>query len=48
MTELVSGERLTCSLSGRRSYDRMIGECRLPDGRSLSRVMVREGYCSRW
>ena len=48
MVQLVNGHRLECRLSGRRSYDRIIGECDLPDGRSLSGVMIGEGYCSRW
>ena len=48
MLRLVSGKRVSCRLSGRKSYDRMIGECSLENGKSLSSVMIREGYCSRW
>ena len=48
MRELVAGQRLTRRLTGRRSYDRMIGKCDLPDGRDLGRVMIREGICGRW
>jgi hypothetical protein len=48
MIELASSENVQCYLTGRRSYDRMIGECSLEDGRDLSRTMISEGYCSRW
>ena len=48
MANLVAGQRLQCVLTGRRSYDRMIGECDLMDGRSLSTFMIQDGYCSRW
>jgi hypothetical protein len=48
MQQLVVGQRLECRLSGRRSYDRKIGECYLEDGRSLSSVLIAEGFCSRW
>lgn len=48
MMELVEGQNVFCSLSGRRSYDRWIGECVLQDGRSISRVMISERMCRRW
>ena len=48
MRRIVAGQRLECRLTNRRSYDRTIGECQLPDGRSISRVMIKEGYCRRW
>lgn len=48
MAELVKGERLECRLTGRRSYDRMIGECALPTGQNLSSLMIKGGYCGRW
>lgn len=48
MRELVVGERLTCYLNGRTSYDRKIGSCRLKDGRDVAGIMVREGYCRRY
>ena len=48
MQELVGGKTVTCDLTGRKSYDRMIGECDLGDGRNLSVVMIQEGYCTRW
>lgn len=47
MRTLVSGEQLSCSLTGRRSYDRWIGSCRLSDGQDIADVMIREGACRR-
>ncbi len=48
MRALVSGRTLSCSLTGRKSYDRWIGSCRLPDGRDLASVMVKNGSCAWW
>ena len=48
MRALVSGQRLTCSLTGEQSYDRWIGSCQLPDGRDIAGVLIREGLCHRW
>ncbi len=48
MRELVKGQTLRCYLNGRSSYDRMIGSCRLDDGRDLAGIMIREGFCSRF
>lgn len=39
---------LTCRLSGRRSYDREVGTCRLADGRDIGAVLISEGLCRRW
>ena len=48
MKTLVSGQRLTCQLNGRTSYDRKIGSCTLPDGRDLAAAMIRSGLCTRY
>lgn len=49
MTELTRGAGpLTCRQEGRRSYDREVGTCALPDGRDIGEVLIREGYCERW
>lgn len=48
MRMLVRGQRLTCALNGRRSYDRHIGSCTLPDGRDLAAIMIRSGLCRRF
>ena len=41
-------ELLQCRLTRRLSYDRMIGECKLFDGTSISRAMIRGGHLGRW
>lgn len=46
--QLVTGQTLTCRLEGRRSYDREVGVCALPDGRDLGEIMIAEGACKRW
>lgn len=48
MKQLVSGQTLACRLYGRRSYDREVAVCALPDGRDLGEVMIAEGMCKRW
>ena len=48
MRTLVAGQRLTCHLNGRTSYDRKIGSCQMSDGRDLAAVMIQEGYCGRF
>lgn len=48
MIDLVQGKRLTCSLNGRKSYDRHIGSCSLPDGRDVAAVLISEGVCRRF
>ena len=47
MTALTRGKRAQCTLTGRRSYDRQIGECTV-DRQNLSSAMVRDGYCTWW
>ena len=48
MVDLVWGESLTCDLTGRKSYDRWIGSCTMPNGRDLGRAMIDDGYCQAW
>ena len=48
MRALVSGQHVTCSLTGKRSYNRWIGSCRLSDGRNIADVLIRERLCRRW
>lgn len=48
ITEIVSGVQLRCSLEGRRSYDREMGVCSLPDGRDIGEILIAGGYCQRW
>lgn len=46
--QLVSGQTLRCWLEGRRSYDREVGLCALPDGRDVGEILIAEGLCGRW
>ena len=48
ITRIVKGVELRCSLEGRRSYDREVGVCRLPDGRDIGEILIAGGYCARW
>ena len=45
---LLSHQQAVCQLEGRRSYDREVGTCALPDGRDLGEVLIAEGICRRW
>ena len=47
MRALTRGKVAACSLEGRRSYDREIGDCAI-DGVDLGASMIRGGYCERW
>lgn len=46
--KLTSGATMTCELEGRRSYDREVGVCSLPDGRDFGEVLIAAGACDRW
>ena len=46
--QLASGTTMTCRLEGRRSYDREVGVCALPDGRDFGEVLISAGVCDRW
>ncbi|MGI3168826.1 thermonuclease family protein [Pseudooceanicola sp. C21-150M6] len=48
MVELTARGHMLCALEGRRSWDREIATCALPDGRDLGDIMIGEGLCSRW
>lgn len=48
MRQLVSSDRLDCRLSGRMSYDRHVGTCRLSTGRDIGEELIAEGVCRRW
>ena len=48
ITRIVKGVQLRCSLEGRRSYDREVGVCRLPDGRDIGELLIAGSYCARW
>ncbi|TVV69836.1 thermonuclease family protein [Sphingomonas solaris] len=47
MAALVAGQRLRCTPVSR-SYDRVVAQCRLPDGRDLSCAAIGAGIARRW
>ena len=48
ITKIVENIQLRCTLEGRRSYDREVGVCSLPDGRDLGEMLIAGGFCQRW
>jgi len=42
---LVSGRELSCQLNGETTYDRVVGRCKMADGRDLGRVLIERGVC---
>lgn len=44
---LVTGQTLTCVLTGERSHDRAVGRCRLEDGRDVGATLIARGVCGR-
>ncbi|MFD2854463.1 thermonuclease family protein [Seohaeicola zhoushanensis] len=48
ISRIVAGVQLRCTLEGRRSYDREVGVCALPDGRDIGEMLIAGGYCQRW
>lgn len=48
MQQLVRGQSLACHVNGRRSHDRWIGSCMLPDGKDLAGIMIARHICRRY
>jgi len=48
ITGMVKNVQLRCTLEGRRSYDREVGVCSLPNGRDIGEILIAGGYCQRW
>lgn len=48
ITGIVKSVQLRCTLEGRRSYDREVGVCSLPDGRDVGEILIAGGFCQRW
>jgi endonuclease YncB( thermonuclease family) len=46
MRGLTGGQNVSCSLTGERSYDRMIGTCYVCDA-DLTAAIISEGVCAR-
>ncbi len=47
MHTLVAGQRVLCTLTGRKSYDRAIGRCQLTSGEDLGEALISQGVCGR-
>jgi endonuclease YncB( thermonuclease family) len=51
MQRLVAGKRLTCELTGEKTYDRQVGVCYLDDGTEIGAAIIAEGLardCPRY
>ena len=51
MQRLVAGKRLSCDLTGERSYDRKVGVCYLDDGIDIGASIITKGLardCARY
>ena len=46
MRSLTRGQHVTCSLTGERTYDRMVGTCYVGDT-DLTAAIIRQGVCAR-
>lgn len=43
LTELISGQQLTCRQRDIDRYGRIVGQCFLPDGRDITAAMIASG-----
>jgi hypothetical protein len=48
MVQLCKGQTITARIRPELSYDRMVAECYLPDGRDLAAELVRMGLALDW
>jgi micrococcal nuclease len=48
LVQLCSGQTVTARIKPEVSYDRMVAECFLPDGRDLAAELVRRGLALDW
>lgn len=48
MRELAELGPMRCQLTGRQSYDREVGTCRLASGSDAGELLIAEGLCDRW
>ena len=46
MRSLTSGNTVQCSLTGERTYDRIVGTC-FASGQDLASMLIRQGVCAR-
>jgi len=48
MVELCKGQVITARIKPEQSYDRLVAECTLPDGRDLAAELVKSGLALDW
>lgn len=48
MVQLCKGQIVTARIKPELSYDRVVAECKLPDGRDLAAELVRSGLALDW
>jgi len=48
MVQLCKGQLITARIKPELSYDRVVAECSLPDGRDLAAELVRRGLALDW
>ena len=48
LVQLCKGQTVTARIEPELSYDRMVAECFLPDGRDLAAELVRSGLALDW
>lgn len=46
MSRMVAGRQVSCTLTGERTYDRIVGRCSV-DGADLGVALIRGGVCAR-
>ena len=46
MRRLIDSDRVTCSLTGERTHDRIVGTCKVGDT-DLTAALIRDGVCAR-
>ena len=46
MQRLTRGNDISCTLTGERTYDRIVGTCHVGDS-DLAAALIREGFCAR-
>ena len=48
MIEITKGHVITANPTGNSSYDRVVADCFLPDGRNIAAELVKEGWALDW
>lgn len=48
LSSLINGQSLSCDVAGVPSFNRLVVQCSLPDGRDLGCEMIRQGHAIEW